>query len=365
MQNDNALRVSVLVLTVIAAACVPAAASGAARPVVLDVGAPCGSRAPLLAQASCGGGDRVFLDFTPFPDGEAISGGIALESARGADRNPYYRESLRLLNDNSYLEASFEVRGMPRDAALTLRHLSSASSEAYNGGWSPVSVYVNGSAVVRDHSPDEHGMMEETWDLGELLQPGRNTIRIQAEDLQTHYWVQRIEVAWRGGPMGPGPGHGPGPGPGHGPGPDGGQGPRSLYIDFSGVPDGPAEARGMDLTAAEGVDENPYYKQSLRLLADGSYVEVVFDAAYSGEYRELLLRHLSSAASEAYNGGWSPVNVYVNGYAVASDHSPDSHGFIDEAWDISGMVQQGRNVVRIEAGDLQTHYWVQRVEVGR
>ena len=339
MLHLDAIRVSVLVLVTMTAF------AGASPQSCQSAWPPCASWAS-ASQPSSGGGGPLFIDFSPYPDGEAIGRGIMLRQACGVDRNPYYEHSLRLLHDNAFVELGVYLQGSSARAELSLTHLSSASDQAVNGGWSPVNIYVNGTIVADAHSPEEHGFMTETWDISGLLDRGDNTIRIVADALQTHYWLQRVEVGVFG--------HAPAAHPPR---------PRNLSIDFSPLPGGRPYEEGISLEAMSGADDNPYYKQSLRLLTPGSYVEMSFDFDGHGRNAELLLRHLSSAAEDATNGGWSPVSISLNGRQVAYEHAPAEHGFMEETWDIGHLLRNGRNVLRIEAGNLETHYWLQRVEI--
>lgn len=137
---------------------------------------------------------HVSASFEAFPEGEPVLNGITLDEARGVDRNPYYKKSMRFLQDGAYILASFAVEQMPANAQLRVVHLSSASASARNGGWSPVTITINGRTVVGDHSPSSHGYMTEAWNVGSLLRQGRNTIKFHFDNSQTHYWLQSFDI---------------------------------------------------------------------------------------------------------------------------------------------------------------------------
>jgi hypothetical protein len=80
---------------------------------------------------------------------------------------------------------------------LSVRHLTSASDQCPGGGYSPVTVYLNGNAVVENLDPasahgGSHGFETDTWRL--FLEAGENVIEWDAGDLCTTYWIQRLEI---------------------------------------------------------------------------------------------------------------------------------------------------------------------------
>lgn len=83
------------------------------------------------------------------------------------------------------------------DYWLNVRHLSSAASDCPFGGYSPVSVYVNGAPVVEDWDVAEnhggtHGYGLDSWLI--TAQAGENILEWRAGDLCTIYWIQRLEI---------------------------------------------------------------------------------------------------------------------------------------------------------------------------
>lgn len=136
----------------------------------------------------------AYASFETFPDGNPILDGVEIDEARGVDKNPYYKHSLRFLADGAYLIASFMIEEMPASALLRVVHLSSASADARNGGWAPITISINDWAVVENHSPSSHGYMTEGWPVGDFLRKGRNTIEFYFDNSQTHYWLQSFQI---------------------------------------------------------------------------------------------------------------------------------------------------------------------------
>jgi len=80
---------------------------------------------------------------------------------------------------------------------LVVNHLTSASTDCSNDGYSPVSLYLNGVALAQWFDPAEqhegsHGFVTDTWTLS--LAEGENIIALVAEELCTHYWIRRLEL---------------------------------------------------------------------------------------------------------------------------------------------------------------------------
>jgi len=90
---------------------------------------------------------------------------------------------------------------------------------------------------------------------------------------------------------------------------------RIVYCDFSQMPDGNVFTNCTDLEA-KGCDKNPYYKNSLRFLTEGSVLVASFNVSETKNKMELLFEHLSSSSQAAKNGGYLPMTVKINGNAV-------------------------------------------------
>ena len=80
----------------------------------------------------------------------------------------------------------------------------------------------------------------------------------------------------------------------------------------------------------------------------------------------MRVTHLSSGSAGCPGGGYSPVTIKVRGNTVVADYDPaenhgGSHGMVTDTWNVA--LQAGNNSLQWIAGDLCTHYWIQRIEV--
>jgi hypothetical protein len=80
---------------------------------------------------------------------------------------------------------------------LIITHLSSSSDSCPGGGYSPVTINVNGVPLVVDYDVAEnhgntHGWVTEAFPV--YLACGRNRLVWTAGALCTHYWIQNIQV---------------------------------------------------------------------------------------------------------------------------------------------------------------------------
>ena len=104
------------------------------------------------------------------------------------DRHPH----LRLLGPGSRLSLRFTLPEKPRAATLEAVHLASAGAEGE--GVAPVTVSVNGRAVVRDWNVGATTFTETRWPVGDLLRPGENEIDWTAGEIRTHYWLRAVRL---------------------------------------------------------------------------------------------------------------------------------------------------------------------------
>jgi hypothetical protein len=95
----------------------------------------------------------------------------------------------------SFLEATFDVPdGAVAPSRLTVRHLSS-SPDGKQPGFSPVRITLNGSERFRG-SPAKSDWTEDQIDLGNYVQPGRNTLLWEYLDgAQTPYWLKSFRLS--------------------------------------------------------------------------------------------------------------------------------------------------------------------------
>lgn len=141
----------------------------------------------------------------------------------------------------------------------------------------------------------------------------------------------------------------------------GGNDSRLAFADFSLLPED-FESNCDDLTGA-GWDANPHYKHSLRLLQEGSRLICTFTVSQAPSSATLIVEHLSSSAASCPDGGYSPVTISLNGHNVTVNHSPPSHGMIEEQWQVGRYLKTGTNELRWDAGEFCSHYWLKRWEI--
>jgi hypothetical protein len=113
----------------------------------------------------------------------------------GCDNNPYYKGSYRLLRPNrSFIEGTFQISSKPKRVLLTLKHLSSYNRGSKLSGESPISIIVNGNAVVKRFDPGSHGYVKDSFEITKYLNKGDNTLRIQYGNGTTHYWIKWLLI---------------------------------------------------------------------------------------------------------------------------------------------------------------------------
>ena len=143
----------------------------------------------LLVAALFGSSAALADFFADFSKGD-IRSDMSIKT-EGCDNNPHYKGSYRLLYPNkSYVEATATLAEVPRQAILTLKHLSSSSAGVELKGRSPVSIVINGNAIAKDFDPGAHGYVKDEFNVAKYLQVGSNTVRIQLSGGSTHYWIK-------------------------------------------------------------------------------------------------------------------------------------------------------------------------------
>lgn len=107
--------------------------------------------------------------------------------------NQYYGHSWLMHSGGwSYIEIEFEkpADSEPYVYYLT-NHLSSLSS---GGGYSPVSLSVNGQEFEHCFNPNWGNWVHDEWNISDYVVDGKNVIRISfCGDAATNYW---INAAW-------------------------------------------------------------------------------------------------------------------------------------------------------------------------
>jgi hypothetical protein len=105
-----------------------------------------------------------------------------------------------------------------------------------------------------------------------------------------------------------------------------------------------------------------------RLTSPGSSkVTVSFNLQNAVAAARLRITHLTSASGNCQGGGFSPIDIVINGavwksnYDVAAAHG-GTHGWVDDDWQVSLPSGPGTIEIRYRANAC-THYWIQRLDV--
>jgi len=133
----------------------------------------------------------------------------------------------------------------------------------------------------------------------------------------------------------------------------------SPVADFSAFPDGTVNSNCTQIKGL-GWDNNPHYKSSIRLLAEGAKLEFTFFIENFQTTAIFSIEHLSSLSGQCPDGGYSPVTISINENIVAKSYSPKSHSMTTEYWDVSKILKNGNNKLIIEANELCSHYWLRK-----
>ena len=120
----------------------------------------------------------------------------------------------------------------------------------------------------------------------------------------------------------------------------------------------------------DGMEYSSLYR-TWRMISPGkSNVEVVFNLGSVPSRSFMSLIHLTSYNEGSPGGGYSPIDVYVNGtcildnYDVAQTHG--DHDWHMDNWQIESYLKTGQNTIRIEFEDdpwATTHYWIRSISV--
>ncbi len=141
----------------------------------------------------------------------------------------------------------------------------------------------------------------------------------------------------------------------------------SRWIDFSTAS---PELYGVTYSV-DAAEYNSAFETSWRLLTPGvSRITLNFDFSKAPSNATLLLTHLSSAEATCPGGGYSPVDIYINGhllednYDVAEQHC-GFHGFKTDRWNLSGhLLTQNTVVIELEDDPWAcSHYWIQNITI--
>ncbi len=142
-------------------------------------------------------GGTAYVDFSGFPNGDAVRQGIDEWKAQGWNKGG---RSLQLIRAGGYLEIVLQVPANVPTARLAVTHRSGYAPGCASGGFAPVTLTVNGAILTQHYAPPaagswSTGFTTDRWDVTGWLAPGRNRIRITAGSLCSVYEVQRLGIS--------------------------------------------------------------------------------------------------------------------------------------------------------------------------
>lgn len=110
--------------------------------------------------------------------------------------NSYYKHSwIMHLPGGSFIKIDTTIENLDstKKYLLDLFHLSSVVNGSLKDA--PISIFVNGKAVVSGHNPNAVNYIHEQFDVTEFLVDGNNSIEIRFDDgAQTNYWIQSLAI---------------------------------------------------------------------------------------------------------------------------------------------------------------------------
>ncbi len=139
-----------------------------------------------------------FETFAAFSGPEIITKGIEIIPQDCFVFNAFYGNNWRIqCNDgDTGFTATFHLEEAEQiDVQIT--HLSSAAASCPGGGYSPVSIRLNGEEFATDYDPAEnhggsHWYVTDTWTLPGIK--GENKLDWYGGETCTHYWIQQLVV---------------------------------------------------------------------------------------------------------------------------------------------------------------------------
>lgn len=117
--------------------------------------------------------------------------------------NDYYGGSwLMHYRGTSELYGSFFVEELPERVMLKLIHLTSKLEGAFQDGYSPIDIYINGQLFLDDYDVasahyGSHSFEADSWVLTDYLVEGENSITIRLVDIPnacSNYWIQALAI---------------------------------------------------------------------------------------------------------------------------------------------------------------------------
>ncbi len=115
---------------------------------------------------------------------------------------------------------------------------------------------------------------------------------------------------------------------------------------------------------ANKIKYNTAYPGNWKMTAYGSYLQADFELDNVPGTAKLVIDHLSSSYSECPSGGYSPVDIIVNGQMIETSYDPaenhaGNHGFVKDEWEIGQYLHAGTNSIRVQICDSACSlYWI-------
>jgi Astacin (Peptidase family M12A). len=113
---------------------------------------------------------------------------------------------------------------------------------------------------------------------------------------------------------------------------------------------------------------NSYYGNSwIMNQPNASFIEVNFNQPKQYGGRDIYSKaHLKMVHLTSMNGpsaGSSPIDIVVNGTVFKRDYSPPSGNYMTDDWDITNLMRDGANTIRLNFKNAVTNYWIQSLQV--
>jgi hypothetical protein len=100
---------------------------------------------------------------------------------------------------------------------------------------------------------------------------------------------------------------------------------------------------------------------------NASFIEVAFNQPkqFAGKdiYRKAVLKLVHLTSMTGSQPGSSPIDIVVNGQVIKKDYSPASGNYISEQWEITNLMKDGANLIRLNFKNAKTNYWIQKLQV--
>ena len=137
----------------------------------------------------------------------------------------------------------------------------------------------------------------------------------------------------------------------------------AIYADFT-TPT--IRVTNMTITPGAYFTYNTNFPGSWDIAAVSFGFTGTFNVPSTGSYK-LTVNHQTSAAASCPGGGYSPVNIFVNGTQIASNFDPaqqsgGSHAEVTNSWVIT-VTAGAANTLNWAAGPLCSRYWIEGIQI--